>query len=896
MVASGLRNKLYLMALALALVLCSGCNSNALTDATKQGDQLFELLDPSVSGLTFTNSITNTDELNIFNYRNFYNGGGVGLIDINNDGLNDVFLTANMGPNKLFLNKGSLQFEDISASAGIELPNKWSTGVAVVDINADGWLDIYVANAGFLVGSDQKNSLFINNKDNTFREAAAEWNLDNAGYTTHAAFFDYDLDGDLDAYILNNSFIPVNTLNFSNDRERYAEDWRVKPFLRGGGDKLMRNEGDTFTDVTKEAGVYGSLIGFGLGITVGDINNDLYPDLYISNDFYERDYLYINQGDGTFSEEIEKRTAHISLASMGADMADIDNDGNPEIFVTEMLPETDYRRKTTVAFESVNVFDLKQRRGFYNQFMHNTLQLNDGMGRFTEIAQYSGVEATDWSWGALMFDADLDGWRDLYVCNGIYHSLTDQDFIDFFSDEVTRNMAVSGKKQDIDRIIERMPSEALPNKMFRNLGALAFSDVTDGWGLGTPSFSNGAAYGDLDNDGDLDMIVNNVNQPAMLYENRATQNGRESLRIRLAGIGLNTKAIGAKVYVRRAGGEVLSAQLIPTRGFQSSVDYQLTFGIKASDVTEIQIVWPDAFVSTLPPPDSGDVLVVDRAVVPVTKYIPPSPSDPGASDHYLLAKTSTDADSKPSPGTSRLSLVAVDDVPFEKHSEENYTDLLTEGLMMRSLTREGPAATVGDVNGDGLDDLFIGGARFQAAQLYLQTGDGSLILRDQPIFKQVAQTEDVSAEFFDADGDGDLDIYVGSGGNFERLNNIFLNDKLLFNDGYGDFTARPGSIPRIGLNTSAIVPIDFDGDGDLDLFVGTQAMPQKYGVPAPSVLLENDGNGKFTNQTLEKAAIFGELGMVTDAVAWPLNDGRTGDTIRQRVGGTEFDCLQRRAV
>ena len=400
---------------------------------------LFEQITAEKSGIRFVNKVENTEALNIFNYRNFYNGGGVALGDINNDGLTDVFLTANMGDNKLYLNKGNFQFEDITEKAGVKGTKAWSTGVVMVDLNADGWLDIYVCNAGYFEGDDQEKELFINNKDLTISEKAADYNLNEGGYTTHAAFFDYDLDGDLDCYILNNSFMPVNTLNYSNNRELYAKDWPVADFLKGGGDKLLRNDGGKFQDVSKEAGIYGSLIGFGLGVTVGDVNGDHWPDLYISNDFYERDYLYINQKNGTFKEEIEGWMEHLSLASMGADMADINNDGFPEIFTTEMLPSDETRLKTLTLFENYNIYQLKQERGFYHQYMQNCLHLNNANppsqggagGAFSEIAHFAGVAASDWSWGALMFDMDNDGYRDIYVCNGIYQDVIDQDFMDF---------------------------------------------------------------------------------------------------------------------------------------------------------------------------------------------------------------------------------------------------------------------------------------------------------------------------------------------------------------------------------------------------------------------------------------------------------------------------------
>lgn len=820
----------------LGMCLSIGCNSE------KKAPTLFEKIPADISGINFKNEVKNTESFNLFSYRNFYNGGGVSIGDINNDGLPDIYLTSNLGENKLYLNKGNFQFEDITASAGVGGTKAWSTGVAMVDLNNDGYLDIYVCNAGFIKGDNHENELFINNKNNTFTESAANYNLNENGYTTHAAFFDYDLDGDLDCYILNNSFIPVNTLNYSNKRELYAEDWEVRDYVKGGGDKLLKNENGKFIDVTRDAGIYGSLIGFGLGITIGDVNGDNFPDMYVSNDFFERDYLYINQGDGTFKEDIKNWMEHLSLSSMGADMADINNDGYPEIFVTEMLPDDDYRLKTVTQFENYEKYFLAQQKDFYHQYMHNTLQFNNKDQSFSEISHYSGVEASDWSWGALMFDADNDGYRDIYVCNGIYQDVTNQDFINFFADELIQKMALTGKKEELGKVLAEMPSNPLPNKTFKNNKDLTFSDIGKKWGLDAPSFSNGAAYGDLDNDGDLDLIINNLNQEAFLYKNNAESlSDNHFLNIQLNGSSNNTFAIGSKVYIHKEN-ETLNFQMIPTRGFQSSIDYKMVFGLgESTQVDSVIIIWPNQSQSIINNPPIDTTLIVDFEKMekfPIT---------------YNLNHTSN----QPSNFLTEV------ESPFESHQEDDFVDFFREKLVYKMLSKEGPKAAVGDVNGDGLEDIFIGGASRQTAQLYLQTSKGFILKNDD--FKLDNRSEDTAAEFFDADNDGDLDLFVGSGGNFQKAGSPFLQDRLYLNDGKGNFQLNVNAFPLNGFNTSVILPFDFDEDGDLDLFVGNRSIPRVYGLNPKCYLYENDGKGNFKNVTKEIAPGLEQPGMITDA-------------------------------
>ncbi|WP_162055269.1 VCBS repeat-containing protein [Pontibacter pamirensis] len=834
-------SRTYLQSISFALIVssCFACSKKA----EPEQDTLFEELSAASTNIDFVNKVESSEEMNIFNYRNFYNGGGVAIGDINNDGLPDIYLTANTGKNRLYLNKGNLQFEDITEQAGVGGNQAWSTGVTMADVNGDGYLDIYVCNAGEVNGDNRKNELFINsgaagNGVPAFTEQATAYDLGDEGYSTHATFFDYDRDGDLDVYLLNNSSYPVGSLGYTNLRER-------RDAL--GGDKLLRNDDGKFTDVSEAAGIYGSLIGFGLGITIGDVNNDNWPDIFISNDFYERDYLYINNHNGTFTEASKAWMPHESLSSMGADIADLNNDGNQDIFVTDMLPGDDVRLKRTSVFENYDLQQLKLSRDFHHQYMQNMLHLNNGDSTFSEVARLAGVHATDWSWGALLFDMDNDGLKDIFVANGIYQDLTDQDFVNFLGNEETMRKAMTGGGYNYNKeLISKMTSTPIPNYAFQNKGNLEFSNQADAWGLGKPGFSNGAAYGDLDNDGDLDLVVNNVNMPVSIYKNKASEKLKNHfLRVKLKGTGKNLNGIGAKIYVYQPSKTVYLQQM-PNRGFESSVDLTLVFGLgKENVIDSVKVIWPD---------DKMQVLQRVKHDQEITLQYEQA-------DQLFLPGAAT---------PNKPFYDATQEVKLDyTHQESNFVDYNRDALLKQMFSTQGPAMAVGDVTGDGLEDVYVGGASGGAKKLFVQQKDGTFRESTTTVFEEATASEDVAAKFFDADKDGDLDLIVVTGSNEFGANAPELLDRLYINDGKGNFT-KDTRLPNINTNASSVAIADFDQDGDLDLFIGGRMVPGGYGYDAPSYLYINDGTGSFKNYT-KRYLPANELGMITDAAWVDLN-------------------------
>jgi hypothetical protein len=817
------------------LLMTSGCNR--AKKAT-----LFTLQNNDTTGLNFTNTVTETDKTNVFTFRNFYNGGGVAIGDLNNDGLNDVFMTSNQGGNKLFINKGNWKFDDVTEKAGVKGTKAWGTGVTLVDINGDGWLDVYVCHSGNGPAETRGNELFINQHDGTFKEEAAKYGLADNGLSTQAIFFDYDNDGDLDCFVLNNSFRPIGSFDFTRNLRNVYDPL--------GGARLYRNDNGHFTNVTKQAGIYSSDIGFGLGVSVVDINQDGYPDIYVSNDFFERDYLYINQKNGTFKEDIQSQMGHLSLASMGSDIADINNDMQYDVFTTEMLPEGDKRLKKMTNFENYDVNKLKQRDGYYNQYMQNCLQLNNGDNTFSEIAFYAGVGATDWSWGALMFDMNNDGWKDIFVSNGIYKDLTDQDYIEFLSNRENMEKLSEKRKFDYRDFTNKMTSTPVSNYAFLNNKNLTFTNKAVDFGLDKPSFSNGAAYGDLDNDGDNDLIVNNVNMPSFVYKNNTDPAENHYLQVKLKGKGLNTFGIGTtiKVFTKDIS-QIYYNQ--PTRGFESSTSPNLiTVGLgKNKMVDSVQIIWPGGKYQTVKNIKANKCYTFNINDATRTYDFSKKPIKP-------LFKENT--------------AELFDSIP--KHTEDDFVDFDNERLILQKQSTQNPYMAAGDINNDGLTDFYFGSSKGFPASIYVQQKAGKFKKYVPGDFKEQAYIENGAAVFGDFDGDGDEDLIVTVGGNAEEAGTSVYFPRFYENDGKGHFRRDPNRTIHAAVNASVIAACDYDKDGSPDLFIGGKSVPGNYGASPRSYVFHNDGKGNFKDVSAEVLGADTHLGMVT-AAKWADLDG-----------------------
>lgn len=816
----------------LLLIVTLSCSSN-------KENTLFELLPNSKTNINFINNLNYTEELNPYTYRNFYNGGGVGVGDFNNDSLQDIFFTGNLVSNKLYVNKGNFNFEDITDISGLNSDGIWSTGVSIVDINHDGFLDIYICKSGPPGGERRNNELFINNGDLTFTESSEKYGLDNEGLSTHAAFFDFDNDGDLDCYLLNNTIKSIGIgLDMVRDLRNIDSDQ---------GNKLLRNDNGFFVDISKEAGIYTSDIGFGLGVTVGDINLDGWSDMFISNDFFEKDYLYINNKDGSFSESLEEYLNEISMGSMGADMADLNNDGYPEIFVTEMLPDRHDRRVSKAVFDSWDKYQFSLNQGYFHQFNRNALQLNNQNNSFSEISRITGLDATDWSWGALIFDMDNDGNKDVFVANGIYKDLLDQDYVNFLANPSIISNMIKSEEEPVKKLIDMIPSEPLSNFAFKNFGSLKFDDVSKEFGLDNKTFSNGSAYGDFDNDGDLDLVINNINMLSNIYENKSSNNW---ISFSFNSDSKNKFGIGNKVFIYTDNG-IQFQELSPMRGFQSSVDYRLYFGLEnISRLDSVKIIWNN----------NEETILKDLEI----------------NFHHTINESNTLKYQTNFSKKEKKSILKPSDKSINyTHIENTFVDFDRERLLFKMNSSEGPCLCKADFNQDGLEDLFIGSPKNQVSKIFFQSVDGDFIEYSKA-FQIDVLSEDVNCLVNDFNGDGRVDLIVASGGSEYSNFSPELRDRLYLNTGKMSFKKLDNSFSSITTfeSTSTISADDIDNDGDLDLFVGTRLNPGSYGTKTKNFILLNDGKGIFSDVTNDYLSSNNFLEMVTDSEFVDIdNDG-----------------------
>ncbi len=808
---------------------------------------LFTSLDKDETGITFQNTLFDEEQLNIVSYAYFYNGGGVSIGDINNDGLQDILFTGNMVRNHLYLNKGNLEFEDITTKSGVADKQGWCTGATMTDINGDGKLDIYICRSLDIDPLRRESLLFINNGDLTFTEKAREYGLADSGYATQSAFFDYDKDGDLDCFIINHSV------------QKYSVGVQDHPELRNQhnpayANKLYRNDNGHFTDVTEGAGITSNVITFSLGIAISDFNNDGWPDVAVSNDFNEPDYMFINNRNGTFTEQLSKSMDETSLYSMGSDAADFNNDGLVDLLTLDMLPEDNKTIKMHSGQDNFDKFQFLFSQGFYYQYSRNMLQKNNGDGSFSEVGQLSGVSNTDWSWAALFGDYDHDGYKDLFVSNGYVKDYTEMDFVKYSVDRYVRTMR-NASVDAIPAYIQKMPTIEIPNYIFQNQGNGTFLKKTMEWGFGEKGVSTGAAYADLDNDGDLDLIINNSNNCAGIYKNNTERLSKNHyLSIHLKGNPANERGIGAKVKLFCKGQQYYQEQS-PVRGFQSSVDPVLNFGIgKHISIDSVLVIWPD---------DNFQKLY----------NIKP--------DQILTIKL-TDAKSKwvyDTIANTKKSFFIQNSLPNVRHYENAFSDFSVQALMPNYLSRQGPCIDVADINKDGLEDFFVGSAKGKPSQIFIQNANGTFSSKLDRMLIKDSIAEDVAAVFFDADSDGDKDLYVASGGYEFNENDAALQDRLYLNDGNGNFTKKENALPVLLASKGCVAVADIDGDGDQDLFVGGRVVPGKYPVSPRSYILLNNGKGIFTDATSEICPALQQPGMVTDAIWVDLNNDKQPDLI-----------------